>query len=320
VPFGAYLERNYLGLPEVKPLPWEAPVMDEARARPVQVPGPAVDFRRAAEPLGLSSFASDDELRGLASRPPYVPPPASSEPLPTAAASPGGAPGSGRINGETAAVAFTTQSIHSTMRAGLPTDSRSAILDSSAAGVAARSMQRRLHRQQQTIRWLMIIAGAVTVLSIILIISMLTRLAQSPPASPAGNGGGQQPVVNQPAPAGGERHSAGSPASRGAAPATQPLDTHATASTLPADELTAPAAEAIASFKADHERAAALLVEAKKEQRALKDRIRDSEQAVALLKNIKTKAPPSQQPAGLDQEIAEAERLVERLKLQEFFP
>jgi hypothetical protein len=29
VPFGAYLDRNYLGLPDIKPLPWEASSTDE---------------------------------------------------------------------------------------------------------------------------------------------------------------------------------------------------------------------------------------------------------------------------------------------------
>ncbi len=50
--FGAYLDRNYLGLPEIRPLPWEADVDEE---------------RRRTEGIGgmggrLSRFASDEEL------------------------------------------------------------------------------------------------------------------------------------------------------------------------------------------------------------------------------------------------------------------
>ncbi len=55
VPFGAYLDRDNMGLPEVRPLPWEAG-LDEAGPR-----GP-----EAAPPAGdrISRFASNDELLG----------------------------------------------------------------------------------------------------------------------------------------------------------------------------------------------------------------------------------------------------------------
>jgi hypothetical protein len=56
------------------------------------------------------------------------------------------------------------------------------------------------------------------------------------------------------------------------------------------------------------------------ENRPLKYRIKDAEQAAALIKSIKTKSSPTDVPAAIDQEIADADRLVERLKLQEFFP
>ncbi|NNF43298.1 MAG: hypothetical protein HKO59_08780 [Phycisphaerales bacterium] len=50
VPFGAYLDRNHLGLPEVRPLEWESP----------QAGGPAGHVTTGAR--GLSSFAADEEL------------------------------------------------------------------------------------------------------------------------------------------------------------------------------------------------------------------------------------------------------------------
>ena len=54
-PFGAYLDRNYLGLPDIRPLPWEADMGDDIRA----------GHHRAAG-TGISSFASDAELTGAA--------------------------------------------------------------------------------------------------------------------------------------------------------------------------------------------------------------------------------------------------------------
>ena len=62
MPFGAYLDRNYMGLPDVRSLPWEAQVdADEAS----QFVDPAAHWSRSpSSASGISSFASDDELRG----------------------------------------------------------------------------------------------------------------------------------------------------------------------------------------------------------------------------------------------------------------
>jgi hypothetical protein len=61
VPFGAYLDRDNLGLPELRPLPWE-PGLDEQATRGVDGGAAAV----AAPGAGgrISWFASDEELRG----------------------------------------------------------------------------------------------------------------------------------------------------------------------------------------------------------------------------------------------------------------
>lgn len=60
VAFGAYLDRDWLGLPEVRPLPGE-PGEDVLG---LAAPGPAASGRRlpAPMPMGLSSFASDAAL------------------------------------------------------------------------------------------------------------------------------------------------------------------------------------------------------------------------------------------------------------------
>ena len=53
VSFGAYLDRNYLGLPDLRPLPWEAEI--DGSPSPDRTPG----LRSSG---GISGFASDDEL------------------------------------------------------------------------------------------------------------------------------------------------------------------------------------------------------------------------------------------------------------------
>jgi hypothetical protein len=54
VPFGAYLDHNHLGLPAPQPLPWEAGI---------DGPGDAdVGLGRHGRAVGISGFATDDEL------------------------------------------------------------------------------------------------------------------------------------------------------------------------------------------------------------------------------------------------------------------
>jgi hypothetical protein len=62
VPFGAYLDRDSLGLPEVRPLPWEAG-LDEPAARG-EITGAAPQSAGR-----ISRFASNDELFGRAAAP-----------------------------------------------------------------------------------------------------------------------------------------------------------------------------------------------------------------------------------------------------------
>jgi len=320
VPFGAYLDRNYLGLPDVKPLPWEAPLVDQGRSRsmtpgfsPLASAAADADYRRAAEPLGLSSFASDEELRGMSSR---VSVPASAFESPS---TPVDAPSGERINGE---VARSTESESN------PASEAAAVVSSSgmrsggapvaaADVIAARSLQRRVQHQQQTIRLLMIALGAVALLATAVIIALIVRGLPSKTSTGHGAVNASQP---NPSEASTSETLAPDASQAEAESASQPLDLEHPAATMPASDLTPPAAVGVEDFKADLDNAAALMTAAKKEDRPLKDRIKDAEAAAALLKKVKAKASPSQQPADLDQQIVEADRLVERLKLLEFFP
>ena len=60
VSFGAYLDRNYLGLPDVRPLPWEAEIESPVSRQPGDVA--AGSLGRVSGAVGISGFASDDEL------------------------------------------------------------------------------------------------------------------------------------------------------------------------------------------------------------------------------------------------------------------
>lgn len=62
VPFGAYLERNILGLPSIKPMPWEAKLDESAVG--VQHQGAQEAETSSSTPArgGISSFARDSEI------------------------------------------------------------------------------------------------------------------------------------------------------------------------------------------------------------------------------------------------------------------
>jgi hypothetical protein len=181
-------------------------------------------------------------------------------------------------------------------------------------------MQRRLQRQQGTIRLLMVLMGLVLVGSILVIGVMIKRLAELPEQAAPSAAEALQNAVTESTP---------TPAAQGSGDATPDESMPAPAAlerdepvaeTAP-DDLSSPAVQAPGDqIEQDHQRAQALLVEARKESRPLKDRIKACEEAVTLLKAVKSRATPTETPGGLEQEIAEADRLLERLRLQEYFP
>ncbi len=68
VPFGAYLDHNHLGLPAPHPLPWEAE-LDGADGGP---DGANLGLGRPSRPVGISGFATDDELFDSAQGQPWT--------------------------------------------------------------------------------------------------------------------------------------------------------------------------------------------------------------------------------------------------------
>ena len=144
VPFGAYLSRNYLGLPEVRPLPWEADLDGRGGREPGAVGVGAMDH----SPRGgaISGFATDDELLD----PEPVDGPTSTRPA-----------GAGH---------------------GAESPDGALIFDRHESSPAARSLRRKVEAQQRMIRMLAVALGLVTVMSVVL--TVMTTMQRPPGVAP----------------------------------------------------------------------------------------------------------------------------------------
>lgn len=301
VPFGAYLDRNYLGLPDVHPLPWEAP---DGAAGEEQAASSArkFDFRRAAEPLGISSFASDEELRGhgVAATASYAPSspgsPATGHTSPAAARWPHSAP----IH------ELSPDAEGPTGESDSNAVSPARVLETSPAGAAARAMQRRFDAQRRTIRML---AVALLVLAALTIVCIVAIVARNRSTSQTGAESSNAPATSP------ERKSIIRAASN-ATPSSSAAPTSAPqlSDQQPVIETKAPAHEA------ELARANELIASAAKTDRELADRIRDYQEALRILKDIEASAGPDQKPADLAAQIKRVQDELERLQLKQFFP
>jgi hypothetical protein len=148
VPFGAYLDRNYLGLADVRPLPWDADGVDEGER-----PGGerfSWMYPQAAAQGGISSFASDAELRGQA---------------------PPSGPGA---DGQPSAVAFSTaQAIATPGSEGLPEPDDAPAPGERRSDSAVNNLRRRVAAQKRTITTLIVVVVVcVAMTAIALVVSM----------------------------------------------------------------------------------------------------------------------------------------------------
>ena len=141
VPFGAYLDRNYLGLPEIRPLPWEAQLEGN---EPPRFAGRSVQGSHAGHAAGLSSFASDEELLG------EVGSSGSRARGPAGAAAPAGAQGPVRSAPSKPA---NEPGVGSVAQAQTPQVGAN-LFDDYAAAAVTRSLQRKVAAQRRTIRGL----------------------------------------------------------------------------------------------------------------------------------------------------------------------
>ncbi len=324
VPFGAYLERNFLGLPEVAPLPGEAPTGgdeeyagDRAGGTPgeyVVQGGPAsggvegmqgaAEAKLAAATVGLSSFAADDELLG--------------RPTSVSAAVPGAKEDGGDL----------------------------------LTNPAVRSMQVRLARQQWTIRTLAVLVLVVAVAGAVFNLATVSAMRRPTPSAPeeiAEPGAGSETLAKPPevgaagaASDGGveefggrEAHEVDGLESSMIEPQDQdatsefPEGAAATGGSDP-DDLQPPSFPPAESpplssalfgvYAAEYERAVKLTVNADDDTRTIDARIEDYEEALAVFANIAAKVPEGAATEELADHISAAEDAVERLRLREFFP
>jgi hypothetical protein len=304
VPFGAYLDRNFLGLPDVRPLPWEAPDIERPNS---SESARSIQWHRAAEPVGLSSFASDEDLRATAIGP------ASSAAF-AAGGSGGGSRSESGGGGGRAELANAARTPVPLPVATVLLAERTATVvqptPQAESSVMIRSMRRRLDQQQRTIRSLvivLIIAGVLAVVSLLVIAA--GRGESSDATGASGN----------PSPSNRQDQSAEPAATAATSQADDSLDAGAAA--LP----TTMSATTEDSLSPDEVQAllddAAKLVEAASQaDRSLTDRLGDLEEARQKLARVLHNAPASKQPADLKNRMKQVEAEIDRLRLKEFFP
>ena len=170
VPFGAYLDRNYLGLPDIHPEVWE-----EARGNEKSgLIGPE-GRGDPPSPRGLSSFAADEELLGA----PAIRAAGDGEAAPRAA-------GFARRASDSARGALSEQ----------------AAVEGWHASPAVRSMQRRMARQERTIRLLTVLVVIVILAGVVFNLTTVASLRRqresSAPMEPARQSNTAPSVFSQP--------------------------------------------------------------------------------------------------------------------------
>jgi len=301
-PFGAYLDRNHLGLPEIKALPWEAGEHVEDSSQTV--------FGSLLEPdplrpqaSGLSSFGRDDEL--------------------IAAPAPAGAATYGRVvrPAAIASPAFTSNGgahIHPAHSHAAPVtpamEAHVAVTDAQV-----RSLQRRLQSQRRTTQWLI---GMLLVIAAVAFGATFDWFGlfeggssrRSAPSTDNVEGDGRSAE-----PAG-----VGTPGAReapsDAATPPPPSDDVLEAPTPPSDTGDA-GREAAQRFETEFTTAAELAKSSTDTEVPIDERITMLRRAIASLRTLLS-TPADSRPAGIDVdlEIQRWERELRRLEIEKEFP
>lgn len=309
VPFGAYLDRNFMGLPDVRAMPWEEGLEDEETSF---AGGASLMWTRPVRGGGLSSFASDDELLSH----------------PT-----GAAPGGSRMpradheqpaaqSADTTATATpaaqTTPAPAAAAPAAIADDPR-AVLENFTATAATRALQRRVAGQQRTIRALIAaVAGLAVVATLVVIIQ-------------SGRGGADSssnadidaaPPTNAPNTSADLDAEADSETSEiEATPAAGDDESNSGGDAAPTnqgDDVPGDSASAARTWWREIVEVETLLDLATDNNRPREDRIGSYEEALAILRRIE-QAPSEQHPDELQAMIDQVTRGLDRLDLAEFF-
>ncbi len=285
--FGAYLDRNDLGLPEVRPLPWEAPAFDRESDR-VSVAAAATGTR------GLSSFATDEELLHPS-------------------------------RGGRSAVLAATESdvagvamVATATAADAPPPGVLAHTETRFESQTTRALQRRVTHQARTIRllrWLCIVAVlGVAALTVTQIRSWISATPRSIPSTEL-----RVPRLEPPAGSGSE-----APTNASESPAVDDAAPPAPTSEDSEDDVAA--GEATTDLAAPNEwtlsfrTALELAGRGADPELGHGERVQAYEEALQLLGNIAEHAPPEARPSGLASEQERVGLALERLRLKEFFP
>lgn len=282
-PFGAYLDRNALGLPDIRPLPWEAPQVEDADeagegTRTLSWSAAASDAKR------VSSFAPDENLLESAS----VRPDILSDGLTGASAGPPPPPDT-------------------------PPD-RSVNGGDLLRSPAVRSMQRRIAGQQRTIRVLtvlvILVAAAGAGLNLLVATSLRGEVGDRAAEESSRPPGQALPIdlmdEKPAAPAAGEADGEDSGGTKTAGDMSGPAPAPAPVPATDSDE-------------GEELRHALSLVErAENTDRSRPSRVRDYEDAILLLQHLAANAAASDRP-DLESRIVHLEDAAERLRLEQFF-
>jgi hypothetical protein len=304
-PFGAYLDRNYLGLPEIRPLPWEARLDPDAVE---SEPGFEVETSgREAATGGLSGFASDDELiddgGGARSPDPVVsspparqwarPRPVPESPVPVPAV-------------------MTT-----------PVRSQPTVFDDSTSGAVTRALRRKLVSQQRMIRVMAVLVVMGLVIALASNLDALAKLGSQPVPAEPGSGGlaaatedmGTAAIEELDATVVDQQSSDDGFGAPAPVPDTETLPVQSQPSAVDGGEETSAEDAILAAYA----KAMELISAAARSDRSLDERIGDYKQALDSLKSLGGAVPSDAQAADLPDLIERVEEELERLRLKEFF-
>jgi hypothetical protein len=309
VPFGAYLDRNYLGLPEVRPLPWEAHE-DDASLDPAPSHADDLSAREVLTGGGLSGFASDEELLDR------------------------GTPAPASASASAPARQWTPpRPVPNAPPAGPADTEQATVFDESASAAVTRALRRKLASQQRMIRLMAFLAVLALLIAIIANLDALagvvglggrpTPQATAPggvAATSEGSAGARDAINEQDGPVTGQ-HSA--------QPESEPEPDTEPATPVPAPTTALPAGEPAAVEGADgspedavlaaYAEALELVAAAGRGDRALGERIDDYKEALESLESLGDSLPTEQRPDDLFDQIEHIRQELERLQLKEFF-
>lgn len=303
-PFGAYLDRNFLGLPEIKPMPGD---VDPSDSSPGQ--WTTRDVLRPTAP-GLSSFGTDEELMAGGSRFESV------------------------THGAAAVASVPAAAASPALTAGL---------DAEASYLAARqrTLERQIMRQRQTVRLLailLVLAFAVAGVSGVIayqknrptpgptggVTPRDARMSESTDSLRDGDTTAAGGATGLPGDAGsevgGDSSDGGENKPGAAPPGAAEGDSGDTAEEGDATSRSNGDPPADSPFMVEIEQAKALARQSEKTELDLDERIKAMKQAIDILKRVLASAPESARPADLPDLIATYERGLKKLELKKFFP